>query len=110
MTPRLLSDAEVAVYARAYAQPGAVRGACDDYRAGPVDVAQDEHDAEQLIDCPSLALWGRDFEAVGQLFDVLEIWRGMAHDVRGVAVPDCFHLPHEEHPDVVNRELLRFLA
>ena len=107
--PRMLSDAEVAVYARAYAQPGAIRGSCDDYRAGSVDVAQDDEDADQLIDCPTLALWGADFEAVGKLFDVAEVWRAMASDLRTVAVPECFHLPHEERPDVVNHELLSFL-
>jgi pimeloyl-ACP methyl ester carboxylesterase len=107
--PRMLSDAEVAVYARAYSQPGAVRGACDDYRAGSVDVAQDEQDADVVIDCPVLALWGADFEAVGAHFDVLGIWRSMARTVRGVAIPQCFHLPHEERPEVVNDELLEFL-
>lgn len=95
---------------RAYSRPGAARGAAEDYRAGPQDVAQDEEDADQLIDVPTLALWGADFPAVGRLFDVLEIWRGMAHDVRGVALPDCWHLPHEERPADVNRAMLDFLA
>ena len=72
-------------------------------------MAQDDEDADQLIDCPTLALWGADFEAVGKLFDVAEVWRAMASDLRTVAVPECFHLPHEERPDVVNHELLSFL-
>ena len=107
--PQMLTDAEVAVYTRAYAQPGAVRGACDDYRAGAQDVAQDDEDAGRLIDAPTLALWGADFEAVGQMYDVLEVWRGMARDVRGVALERCGHLPHEEQPERVNAELLAFL-
>lgn len=41
---------------------------------------------------------------------MLDVWRGMAHDVRGVSIPRCAHLPHEERPDVVNRELLAFLG
>jgi len=53
--PRMLTDDETAVYIRAYSQPGAVRGASDDYRAGSVDVAQDEQDADELIGCPTRA-------------------------------------------------------
>jgi pimeloyl-ACP methyl ester carboxylesterase len=43
------------------------------------------------------------------LFDVMQIWRGMAHNVRGVAISQCGHLPPEEQPDAVNKELLTFL-
>ncbi len=99
----------VAVYVKAYEQPGAVRGACMDYRAGAEDVAQDEQDADVKIGCPTLALWGRDFELVGKMWDVESIWRDMASDVRAVSIPDCGHLPHEEQPDEVNRTLLDFL-
>jgi haloacetate dehalogenase len=80
--PTAISDDDVSVYTRAYAQPGAVQGACNDYRAGPEDVAQDQADADRLIDVPTLALWGEEFSAVGQAFDVLGIWREMARDVR----------------------------
>jgi haloacetate dehalogenase len=107
--PEMMSDEEVAVYVTNYSQPGALRGAFDDYRAGPEDVAQDEADADQLIDCPTLVLWGADSEVVPALFDVMQIWRGMAHNVRGVTIPECGHLPPEEQPDAVNRELLTFL-
>ena len=107
--PQMLTDEEIAVYAKAYSQPGAVGGACDDYRAGPVDVAQDDEDADQLIDAPTLALWGASFSAVGQLFDVTGVWQEMCREVRGVAIPDCGHLPHEERPERVNEELLAFL-
>lgn len=107
--PQMLTDDEVAVYAKAYAQPGAVHGACEDYRAAPIDVEQDEQDVDELIDAPTMVLWGEDFEAVGKLFDVLEVWRGMARDVRGVAIENCGHLPHEERPAQVNAALLEFL-
>ncbi len=107
--PQMLSDQEIAVYVKAYAQPGAVRGACNDYRAGGEDLAQDMVDADEPISCPTLALWGADFELVGGMFDVLEVWKGMAREVRGVAIPHCGHLPHEEQPAAVNAELLRFL-
>jgi pimeloyl-ACP methyl ester carboxylesterase len=48
-------------------------------------------------------------EVVPALFDVMQIWRGMAHNVRGIAIPQCGHLPPEEQPDAVNRKLITFL-
>jgi haloacetate dehalogenase len=107
--PEMMSDEEVAVYVKAYSQPGALRGAFDDYRAGPEDVAQDKADADQLIDCPTLALWGANSEVVPGLFNVMEIWHGMAHNVQGVEIPQCGHLPPEEQPEAVSNALLNFL-
>jgi haloacetate dehalogenase len=107
--PEMMSDEEVAVYVKAFSQPGALRGAFNDYRAAPEDVAQDEADADQLIDCPTLALWGTNSEVVPGLFNVMEIWRGMAHNVQGVEIPQCGHLPPEEQPEAVNSALLTFL-
>ncbi|MGW1027166.1 alpha/beta fold hydrolase [Streptomyces sp. NPDC002577] len=106
----MLTPEEIAVYVRAYQQPGAVRGSCMDYRAAPQDVAQDREDADQLIDCPVLTVWGEDFSTVGQAYDVLGVWKGLARNVRGVPIPQCGHLCQEERPDVVNTELLDFLT
>jgi Predicted hydrolases or acyltransferases (alpha/beta hydrolase superfamily) len=107
--PEMLTPEEIAVYVKAYQQPGTVRGSCADYRAAPEDVAQDTEDADTLIDCPVLSLWGAEFDAVGRAYDVAEVWRGMASDLRAVAIPECGHLCQEERPDVVNAELLAFL-
>lgn len=107
--PGALSDEDIDYYCRKYAEPGVLRGALSDYRAGPEDFAQDTEDADQLIDCPTLALWGTDFGGVGGMFDMNEVWRQMASNVRGVAVQDAGHLPHEEQPDVVTGHLLDFL-
>jgi pimeloyl-ACP methyl ester carboxylesterase len=107
--PGAIEEAAVAEYVRAYSQPGALRGAFNDYRAGPVDLQQDIEDEDNLIACPVLAMWGADFELVGKAFDVLEVWKGMARNVRGVAIPECGHLPQEEQPERVNLELREFL-
>lgn len=107
--PQMMRDEEVTEYVRAYSQPGALRGGFNDYRAGAEDLAQDIEDADRLIDCPILTLWGRDFDLVGGAFDVLEVWKGMGSDVRGLAIPECGHLPQEEKPEIVNAELLSFL-
>ncbi len=55
-------------------------------------------------------LWGAEFNAVGKAYDVLELWKTFAANVRGVAIPECGHLCDEERPDVVNHELAGFLA
>jgi haloacetate dehalogenase len=106
--PEMLSAQEIDVYVRAYRQPGAVRGAAMDYRAIEEDLAQDMVDAADLISCPVLALWGQDF-APNRFFNLLDVWRSMAENVRGVGIPQCGHLPQEEKPDIVNEELLSFL-
>jgi haloacetate dehalogenase len=107
--PAAIDELAVAEYVRAYSQPGALRGAFNDYRAGPADLQQDTEDANDLIECPVLALWGADFELVGRAFDVLGVWKTMAKNVRGVAIPRCGHLPQEEQPERVNQELRDFL-
>ncbi|MFI5613209.1 alpha/beta fold hydrolase [Amycolatopsis sp. NPDC051903] len=108
--PQMLSSEEIDVYVRAYREPGAIRGACADYRAAGEDIAQDTADADTLINAPTLVMWGADFEGVGKAYDVADVWRGMASDVRAVALPQCGHLCPEERPDLVNDELLSFLA
>ena len=109
VNPQLMTQADLAEYVRAYAQPGAVSGACNDYRAAPQDLEQDAEDGDAPIGCPVLALWGEDFEWVGQAYDVAAIWGRIAPDLRTVALPGCSHLPHEEQPDKVSAELLEFL-
>ena len=107
--PEALSDEDIAVYARAYREPGAMRGALSDYRAAPEDFAQDQADVHQVIQCPTLALWGANHEGVAGMFNMEEVWHSMGHDVRCVAIDRCGHLPQEEQPQVVNDELLAFL-
>jgi haloacetate dehalogenase len=107
--PNMLSPEEIDVYVRAYRQPGAVRGAAMDYRAAGEDLTQDVADAAQLITCPVLALWGEDFELNSRFFNLLDVWRVMAEDVRGLGIPQCGHLCQEERPDIVNEEILSFL-
>jgi pimeloyl-ACP methyl ester carboxylesterase len=44
------------------------------------------------------------------MWDFREIWREMARNPEYISIPQCGHLPHEEKPERVNAELLRFLA
>jgi haloacetate dehalogenase len=108
--PHTISGKDFEIYVQAYRRPGAVRGAMADYRANGEDNTQDQADAEVKIDCPVLALWGADFQAVGKLFDMPAVWAEMAHDVRAEEIKQCGHLPHEEQPERVNGLLLDFLS
>jgi haloacetate dehalogenase len=108
--PQMLSADEVEVYVKNYQQPGALRGSFADYRAMAEDTAQDIEDADVLIDCPVLTMWGAESDVVGKAYDVAEVWRGMAKDVTAIPIPECGHLCQEERPDFVNAELLKFLA
>lgn len=42
-------------------------------------------------------------------YDVLEIWKSEADDVRGVAL-DCGHFLPEEDPERIAAELIHFLS
>lgn len=47
---------------------------------------------------------------LGKQFDVLEVWKGMAKNVRGVTIPECGDLPQDEQPAPVSQELRDFLS
>jgi haloacetate dehalogenase len=107
--PETYSEEDVATYVRAFAQPGGLRGAFEDYRAWPEDVAQDQVDKDTKIACPTLALWGRDFDQA-KMVDMAAIWREFADDLSLVPIAYSGHMPQEEQPDAVNKALLEFLA
>ncbi|ANB75264.1 alpha/beta fold hydrolase [Paraburkholderia phytofirmans] len=107
--PTAISGDAFEEYVRAYQAPGAVRGAMSDYRANAEDVAQDKVDAHVPIKVPTLALWGAEFYAVGKMFDMAEVWRSMATDIRTYAIAQAGHMPQEEQPKIVNAQLLDFL-
>jgi haloacetate dehalogenase len=106
--PEALNDADIATYVRAYAQPGGLRGAFEDYRAWREDLAQDQADKETKITCPTLALWGSEFQGA-KILDMAAIWRDLADDLSTVPIARSGHLPHEEQPEAVNAALLQFL-
>lgn len=112
-TPGLLdqmrSDGAWDAYRDAFLQPGAVAAALNDYRATyAVDVPRyrAERVAGQKISVPTLLLWGEN----GNLAErpVLDVWRRVADDVRGAAIPNCSHYLPEEQPEIVAAHLLTF--
>jgi haloacetate dehalogenase len=104
--PEALAD-----YLRCARRPETIHAMCEDYRAGATfDYEADEADlaAGRKIECPLLVLWaGRD--ELEEWWDVLEIWRAWADDVRGRPL-DCGHYLAEEAPDETYAELRAFFA
>ncbi len=95
-------------YVRCFSDPATIHATCEDYRAAAsIDLEHDEADMGQRVTCPLLALWGEK-GFVGRKYDVLEIWRERAIDVRGGTVPGGHFLP-EEAPEETYLALREFL-
>jgi haloacetate dehalogenase len=91
--------------------PAVVHAMCEDYRAGATyDRLLDEADmaAGRRIAGPVQVLWGAK-GAVGAWYDVLDVWRAWADDLRGEAI-DCGHFIPEEKPAETVAALRRFFA
>ncbi len=99
----------LAEYERCFRDPRTIHASCEDYRAAAtIDLAHDEEDLGRKVQCPLLALWGAK-GAMEKLYDVLEVWRGYACDVRGRAM-ETGHFLVEERPEATAEELLSFLT
>ncbi|HEY7688605.1 MAG TPA: alpha/beta hydrolase [Dongiaceae bacterium] len=96
-------------YARAFRDPARLHAMMEDYRAGAsIDLEHDRADRGRKLACPVLVMWGEK-GVVGRNFDVLDIWRGFALDVRGGALP-CGHYLAEEEPEATATRLLQFFS
>ena len=105
------SDAALAEYVRCFADPARSMATCEDYRAAAtIDLEHDDADAAagRRITCALLVLWGAH-GYVGAAYDVLDVWREYADDVRGHPV-DSGHFVPEEAPAETAAALREFLA
>ncbi|HBO5665159.1 alpha/beta fold hydrolase [Pseudomonas aeruginosa] len=99
-----------AAYLRCLSDPATAHGICEDYRASVgIDLEHDQADlaAGKQIQCPFLALWGRD-GVIERCFDPLAEWRRWNPGVKGMALP-CGHYIPEEAPEVLLDHVLTFL-
>ena len=87
-------------YLRCFADPAAIHGCCEDYRAAAtIDITHDDAETAK-IPMPLLALWGQN-GAIEAHFDCLALWRERAADVRGWALPGGHYLAEECPDDVI---------
>jgi haloacetate dehalogenase len=103
--PRALAE-----YERALALPGTAHGLCEDYRAAAtIDLVHDRIDRTdgRRLTAPLLVLWGAD-GVVARCFKPLALWRAVADDVQGHALP-CGHYIAEEAPQALLDAALPFL-
>ena len=104
-----IAEEAIREYVRAFRDPAAIHGSCEDYRAAAsIDLVHDAADAGTRIARPLLVLWG-EHGAMHRLYDVLEAWRPMGADVRGHALP-CGHFLPEESPALTIEALGSFFA
>ncbi|MFD0678327.1 MULTISPECIES: alpha/beta hydrolase [unclassified Paenibacillus] len=107
-TPGAVTPEAYAEYLRCYKNPACIHSVCEDYRASvTIDVSIENEQKGLKAAQPFLVLWGQK-GTVGQLFDVLGLWREHATDISGYPLP-CGHLIPEEDPQGLLRALLRFL-
>jgi epoxide hydrolase 4 len=112
----LVTEADKQAYLGAWAQPGALTGALNYYRASPLHPPSAEEpgppvelDARQFfVKVPTLVIWGEADQALlpGNL-DGLE--RHVA-DLRIVRVPDASHWIVHERPALVNELIRNFIT
>lgn len=98
-------------YLSCFRDPETIRGMCEDYRAGAgIDFEHDLADMEagSKIQCPVLVLWGARAK-LEEWYDMLDVWRSWAADVRGRSLP-CGHYLAEEAPAETSEELLAFFS
>ena len=95
------------VYDLAYA-PGVSYGEVFHRAGATVDYELDEADrGTNKIICPVLVLWGEK-GALPKWYEVLDVWRDWADDVKGRGI-DCGHYLAEEAPEETGEEVLQFL-
>jgi len=102
-----LAAEAVAEYQRCF-DVDAIHATCEEFRAAAtIDLIHDEADQEHKISCPALVLWSAN--SMWAAYDILDVWRGRAQDVQGIAL-DCGHFLPEEDPERTAAELIRFLS
>jgi pimeloyl-ACP methyl ester carboxylesterase len=102
--PGAYTEADIAEIVAAAAQPGALTGMIDWYRAM---LRRRPHTKWQPIDKPALVVWGEKDRFL--LPELAEPDRSWVRDLRVVRLPDASHWVQADAPEEVNAALLRFL-
>ncbi|MGR3440464.1 alpha/beta fold hydrolase [Salipiger abyssi] len=85
----------LAEYRRAWAQPGAIRAGCNDYRAAiDVDFHHDAADLHRRVACPAQVLYGAE-GAMARLMDVPATWAERLEHMQARAIPGGHFFPDQ---------------
>jgi pimeloyl-ACP methyl ester carboxylesterase len=105
--PSAISEADLDIYASAYAMPGAMRAGLEVYRAFDRDVEDNRTAIRQFgkLTIPVLAMGG-EISTLGPLMG--EMMQEVAENITAVRVPGTAHFIAEENPSTMAAELLRF--
>ncbi|MEO8026358.1 MAG: alpha/beta hydrolase [Bryobacteraceae bacterium] len=113
-----MSEEVRAAYLEAWAQPGALTGGLNYYRASPVAPPSVEHgilpDAFRTdpalftVRVPTLVIWGEKDQAL--LVENLNGLEDYVPDLTVRRIPDGTHWIAHEHPDLVNRYIREYMA
>lgn len=118
-TAQILTAEEQALYREAWAQPGALTGGLNYYRASPLYPPSPEQDGDPgaaalsldpamfTVRVPTLIVWGERDKAL--LPVLLEGIEEVVTDLRIRRIPEGSHWVVHEYPEVVNRAIREFL-
>ena len=96
-------------YLRCFSNPETIHASCEDYRASnTIDLQHDKYDYGTKTDVPLLVLWGSD-AFVGSHYNVLDVWKKYANNVKGQSLPGGHYIP-EEAPKETIKVLMDFLS
>ena len=96
-------------YLRCFSNPETIHASCEDYRASnTIDLQHDKYDYGTKTDIPLLVLWGSD-AFVGSHYNVLDVWKKYANNVKGKSLPGGHYIP-EEAPKETIKALMDFLS
>lgn len=99
------TDRDVELYARAFAQPGAIRSTLEWYRAFERDAEDNRKFKQEPLTIPVLALGGENRWGP----KIVDMVSEFGSNVTGGSIPDCGHWVVEERPDAVLDALANFL-
>jgi len=86
-----------------------IHATCEDYRASAtIDMTDDAITRDKKITMPLLVLWGEK-GFINKSYNVLEVWKDYAKEVRGKTL-NCGHFLAEESPNEVVEEFRKFFT
>jgi pimeloyl-ACP methyl ester carboxylesterase len=105
--PQAFSDDDLDAYREAAGQPGALTAMLNYYRALSLEVFRFDNERYDILDVPTLMIWGEDDAALGK-----ELTYGTERLVRDFHIeyiPNCSHWVQQDRPELVNDYMRDFL-